>query len=316
MPNFSIIDGKILARKLEYNVVDHCNLRCSECSHLSPYQKSGGIPVETFQRDLERLAAVYKVERFRFVGGEPLLARQLPQFASIVRASGVSKEIEIATNGVLLNRISDDTLSAFDKVSVSLYPTKQTEAIDWNLTRKRFEDLGISLKVEQISRFRTMEVSAPLDPEEANKIFNSCLIAHTWGCQTFYDGFFYLCSRPIFLKRYLEKAGHLIGDLRIEDGVELHAPDLLNRLLEMLKRDDPLKSCTYCLGTAGEYADWRQLQRDEVVQPMSPESTRIDERRMAMTQGYLNVQKKLLRVLPSRKVAKASDILLTRMIGD
>ena len=36
--------GFLCSNKLEYNLVDHCNLSCRECSHLSPYVRKNALP--------------------------------------------------------------------------------------------------------------------------------------------------------------------------------------------------------------------------------------------------------------------------------
>ena len=65
MPFVAEKDGLLYAHKLEYNLADHCNLSCRECSHLSPYVRKNFVPIDTFTRDLFRLAEVYRVQRFR-----------------------------------------------------------------------------------------------------------------------------------------------------------------------------------------------------------------------------------------------------------
>ena len=48
MPFVTVVAGRLHAQKLEYNLVDHCNLSCRECSHLSPFLRAHAIPLETF----------------------------------------------------------------------------------------------------------------------------------------------------------------------------------------------------------------------------------------------------------------------------
>ena len=71
-------------------------------------------PLATFVRDLEALAKVLRVYRFRFVGGEPLLHRELLQHVQAVRDSGIAGEVQVCTNGALLDRVSEGVLAAID----------------------------------------------------------------------------------------------------------------------------------------------------------------------------------------------------------
>jgi cyclic pyranopterin phosphate synthase len=198
MPFVSIAGGRIQAQKLEYNLVDHCNLSCRECSHLSPFLRAHALPLQTFTRDLTRLAQVYRVQRLRFVGGEPLLNDDICDFVAAARASGIAHDIEVVSNGVLLERVSDELLDGIDSLAVSLYPDKHPGEELLANTRSRCEKSGVRMRVEHIDRFRKTQTVVPIDdPKLLDGVFRSCLIAHAWSCQTIYDGRFYLCSRPI-----------------------------------------------------------------------------------------------------------------------
>jgi molybdenum cofactor biosynthesis enzyme MoaA len=69
MPSVSVSEGKIVSLKIEYNLTEHCNYGCAECSHFSPYLAKKESSLATFVHDLEALAKVLRVYRFRFVGG-------------------------------------------------------------------------------------------------------------------------------------------------------------------------------------------------------------------------------------------------------
>ena len=102
MPSVSVSEGKIVSLKIEYNLTEHCNYGCAECSHFSPYLAKKESSLATFVHDLEALAKVLRVYRFRFVGGEPLLHRELLQHVQAVRDSGIAGEVQVCTNGALL----------------------------------------------------------------------------------------------------------------------------------------------------------------------------------------------------------------------
>ena len=50
-------------------------------------------------------------------------------------------------------------------------------------------------------------ISRSEDRRLVQDVYDTCHIAHRWHCQTFYEGRFYLCSRPIFTNSYLDKVG-------------------------------------------------------------------------------------------------------------
>ena len=318
MPSFSIQNNKITSPNIEYNLVDHCNFNCKECSHLSPYQIRGSVPLDQFVRDLERLASVYHANNFCFVGGEPLLKREIFDFVSAVRTSGITDIIRIGTNGVLFNRMSDELLASVDQIAVTWYPDDRMLPADIEAATARCRELGTSVRIKHVDRFRKMEPPKRIeDAETISKIYRSCLIAHTWNCQTFYDGRFYICTRPVFTGRYLELLGQKAPNFRVEDGIPLHEPNLGERLVAALQSDKPLAACAHCLGTVGRYEKWRQLKPEEVRRP-TPQATSeremIDFGRLHYLLVWRKIEKILLRLLPNIRFARRLRRKLSHII--
>src|SRR5947209_7095120 len=99
---------RIEALKLELNPVEHCNLSCRSCSHLSPLQPRHYVDPDDLTRDLKILSAHYHARWVRVVGGEPLLHPQLDRILTAVRTSGVADRIVVVTNGILLPRMQPE----------------------------------------------------------------------------------------------------------------------------------------------------------------------------------------------------------------
>lgn len=320
MPYVHQSGGRLQARKIEYNLVDHCNLACRECSHLSPHIRAGSLPLATFVRDVNRLAEVYRVERFRFVGGEPLLNREIVDFVRALRESDITEDIEVVSNGTLLASISEQLLQEIDSLALSLYPQSQPEPALLERTRERCEQNGVRLRIEHIDRFRAMQPSAPIeDPDLVAEVFRSCLIAHSWGCQTFYDGHFYLCSRPIYTDSYRGRLGETSSGLRAKDGIALHEPNLLERLKRYLESQQPLASCRLCLGTVGKYQTHSQLSARERWHPTAdpqPVETKIDYARMRQLTRWREIETAILQRVPSRHLSRAFSLAQTAWLGD
>ena len=260
---------RLRSLKLEYNMTEHCNYGCNECSHFSPYMRRGESSVESFERDLSALARVLTVYRFRFVGGEPLLNKQLVEHVRLVRESGIADEIQACTNGALLDRTPDEAIAALDTLTISWYPDPRVDQSLIDRTIERCRRLNTKVGVLKIDKFRRMQVVRPFESSRlVQEIFDTCEIAHLWYCQTFYEGRFYLCSRPIFTSRFLGKLDENVEDFRETDGIALHEPNLVDRLEAILHRKEPLGSCRYCLGTVGKEVPWRQLSPSERKHPV------------------------------------------------
>jgi organic radical activating enzyme len=318
MPFVEQRTGRIESIKLEFNIVQHCNYACAECSHFSPHLAAGRADLDSFRRDLEALARVYHVGRFRFVGGEPFLHNELGVFVEAVRASGIAKLIEIVSNGSLLRRADDSLVAAIDSLSISAYDDPRLDETQLERVAALCRVHSTRLKLNRIDRFRQMQLERPISDERLlDGIFRSCQIAHSWYCQTFADGMFYLCSRPLFTDAYLElKEAPTRGFARL-DGIPLHEPDLAGRLAVYLSREQPLESCRYCLGTVGRYEPWRQQSTAErrSSTPSNREAdTAISTMRLRLLLGAARLERGALRLVPSLRLARAVGLLRTALL--
>jgi len=271
--------------------------------------------LEQFIADLSRLAQVYRVRRFRFVGGEPLLHKKIVDFVRAVRKSGLADVIEVVSNGVLLDRAPDELFQEIDSLSVSWYPDPNFGDGILDRANVKCQQFGTRFRVHRINRFRRMQVSQAITDEKlVEDIYRSCQIAHTWNCQTFYDGNFYLCSRPLYTKGYRRRIGRGTEDLKRIDGIPLHEPNLRSRILEELNRPRALASCKYCLGTVGRYQPWRQMSVAERRQPPVPETSvidAVDKVRMRSILAWRAVESRILKVWPSMHLARALNVAMT-----
>ena len=60
---------------IEYNLTEHCNLRCYHCDHASPLMPKKFADLDEYGRDVRALAKAVHVEEFRVVGGDPCFTR-------------------------------------------------------------------------------------------------------------------------------------------------------------------------------------------------------------------------------------------------
>jgi hypothetical protein len=221
------------------------------------------------------------------------------------------------TNGTLLDHLDEAVLEQIDSLAVSVYPSAGDLNKTLSATARRCAGYGVRLKLERIDQFRRMEVSGRTPSHLTKEIFESCLIAHTWSCQTFYDGYFYLCSRPIYAAGYLEKFAQPMN-FRHVDGLALHEPNLKTRLRNYLQSGKPLSACAYCLGTVGRYEPHRQLTPTERKQPPVPAPAKdsVDFSRMKSLLRWNAATRGILRAVPSRHLSQVLAKVQTVVMGD
>jgi len=150
-------DEAVFIHKLDIHIVDHCNLRCKACAHFSNCVEETVVYDAAFLREsLEHLRRLIpNIHNISLLGGEPLLHTDLDEIILTARESYPYAHINLATNGILLERLSPLSLSLMrDKKIVitvsmtpSLYPKIDTIAAflkDWGgrydiIKRDRFE---------------------------------------------------------------------------------------------------------------------------------------------------------------------------------
>ena len=98
-----MVKEKAEIRLLQIHSVDHCNYACVGCSHASPVAPKKFFSWDQYQPHLDKLAEYALVERIDITGGEPFLNKKnLLGLIQGVRSSGITKTIEVATNGYWL----------------------------------------------------------------------------------------------------------------------------------------------------------------------------------------------------------------------
>jgi hypothetical protein len=91
---------------IEVNLADHCNLNCQMCDHFSPLAEPTFLDLESFRRDMKRLAELTNghIDIMKLQGGEPLLNDQAIEFIKITRELFPNAIIFFFTDGLLLKR--------------------------------------------------------------------------------------------------------------------------------------------------------------------------------------------------------------------
>jgi organic radical activating enzyme len=276
----SSANQKIRRNHFEFLVTDHCFLKCNQCANFSPYNKPNLQQVDAFSQHLKLLNEVMHVNQIRFLGGEPLLNQILPDFIRVVKDLKFADCIAVLTNGLLLKNVDDDLFALIDRLDISLYPDNNYRRFNMNrdsimnIAKKKQDKYKFELKIINWEKWQHAYVDFPIKEHSlVKKIYNACGRAHYLagdGAHTIYDGYYYKCAVPIYLRNYLEKkvGNHRnIPDYRTLDGVHLNSNNLSDLLKRYIKSKSPLKACSYCLGTSGKHIPIEQRPIDDLENP-------------------------------------------------
>lgn len=112
---------------LQIPVAKHCNLNCNRCYHFSNLACEEFYPFFEYKKDLVSFQKLnINVGEIRFLGGEPLLNKQILDYIEFARQLYPYSVFKIITNGLLVKTISELDWKRLVElnvtVSVSVYP--------------------------------------------------------------------------------------------------------------------------------------------------------------------------------------------------
>ncbi len=265
--DYSIVDGKVQTRALEYHIADHCNLRCDHCCSFSPILKKWLADPLEFESDLRAVGRVVAPQFLKIVGGEPLLHPDLERLLAMAKSLDVGRRIQLTTNGFLLERLTPRAWECIDVLAVSLYPEPALPKplIRFIARAARSRNIQVSWKVQD--KFTCLDRSELASYEDAENTFRDCWIRHR--CHSIKRGHFYSCTRPQYVQKFATDPQKFL-----EDGIAVHDADpgaLALRIKRHLERSEPLSTCFLCNGGDAPLQTHRQL---------SPVSVRVKREQM------------------------------------
>jgi len=112
-------DGRVNLPYLEIDIVIGCNLKCEQCSHLSPFRK-GVVPADEVIRWFRCWSEKIVPKKLDLLGGEPLLHPELPHILRETKGIWSQTEIELVTNGLMFAKVSADVFQALEETQIQV----------------------------------------------------------------------------------------------------------------------------------------------------------------------------------------------------
>ena len=127
------LKNDFLFEKIEIHLAENCNLGCKYCSHFSNIADEEYYDIEKFEKDIKQLAfATNKsVARLKLLGGEPLLHPKINDCLDIARKYFPDSNIELTTNGILLNSKDKSFWKTMNKNDITLILSVYPVKVDW-----------------------------------------------------------------------------------------------------------------------------------------------------------------------------------------
>lgn len=255
----SIIENGMIIPPTHLEVIasDHCNISCAQCNHGSPIMKKWNADPDDVFHDLSILAKIYRPRFIKVIGGEPLLHPRLGDLIDAIRRTRISDQVTLVTNGILLARMDPSIWGLITEIEISKYPGANLSNDLLEKTKETAVKHGVDFTLNTYTNFRrTFSKVKNNDPAFVNDVFRACKMANLWGCHSVYKGRIYRCPQ----------SGYALTLAGIEntDGIAVEdRPEFQSKLLEFVNSPEPLKSCSYCVGSSGLQEPHRLLARQD-----------------------------------------------------
>jgi len=230
-------------------LADHCNLNCKCCNVFAPVAEKTFLDVQTLSLDLQKLSKITngEVSDINITGGEPLLHPELIEILDATRKYFPIGEIIFFTNGILLNKQSDEFWNACRKNRINIRITHYPIKLDFESLKNKAENEAVSLEYWGKSGNNTPIKSMWKLPFDLNGTQD---LEHSWKycneanyCIRMRNGKIYPCS-TIHSIRHFNKYFNTNMVVSEDDVLELDRIHNLDEILTFVSTPKPF--CRYC----------------------------------------------------------------------
>ena len=232
---------------IQVHAAEHCNLGCKSCNAFSPVIEKCFADIEAIKKDLTRLSELTggNLKSLTVSGGEPLLNPQLPEILEYARKYFPEVQLQIITNGTLLEKAPDKfwTVCKNNNVIISLtcYP------INLNIEKIKetaaANNVAIVYQDDTDIREKTMYFS-PLDSsgkQDIKKSYRLCYMANY--CFVLENGRLYTCPTIAHIEHFNKffNQNFVVSE---RDYIDIYKAENINEITGFMCK--PMPFCRYC----------------------------------------------------------------------
>ena len=252
----------------------NCNLNCCCCFRQAPLCKNDPkvYELDVFEKDISRLKELeFDIESFTFSGGEPFINKNLFKYADITEKIYPNTFTKIFTNGLYLEKCSDEYLQQIkDHNLFIIFSYYVAAGINYRHITERLQqfninylDFGKAFFGER--KYKTHMVKCDLsEVADESKIeinYSNCLN----DCICLLDGKLYLCS----ILPNIDKINEYFGtSFPLRENIEYVDIYKLKNTDEFFdKIGKPLDFCKYCNKKKLNFVRWSKskMERSEWI---------------------------------------------------
>ncbi len=249
---------------VQIDICDHCNLNCKSCDHFSPLAEKKHIAVEDFKKDFSQLAKISnkKIGRIILLGGEPLLHPNLLELVSITRKLFPNSEVEIFSNGILLQTMKEEFWNCCRENNVIIATTRYPINVDYEKIGQIAEKYSVQYichgnkNERKTTNHFCIDMEGKQNPVES---FINCEAAN--NCVMLKDGRLYTCTIAPNIKHFNKFFNKKLC-LTDEDGINIYEARDMAEILNFLAR--PIPFCKYCNVQCRTYGGHWEISKKQI----------------------------------------------------
>ncbi len=257
--------GRIIPRRVlffDVEVTEHCNLQCKGCGSLAPLAEEEYLDLEEYEKDIQKLSEISDgiVHHISILGGEPLLHPKITDIMAMTRSYFPHGEINLVTNGILVDSMSMAFWNVLRDSQITLAPTKYPIKVDYDHIQRLAKERGVKFRFfgnPADTGFWNHLVLEPNGTRYETQSFMHCANANI--CAVLSHGKLFSCVRPAKI-RHFNKAFNTDLCLTERDYLEVEKIKSLDEVMKFCAT--PLPFCRFCNTLAESPTNWEPSKKD------------------------------------------------------
>ncbi len=266
------LDKNNCLEHIEIHLAQHCNLKCKFCSHFSSIAQEEFYNVLKYQKDLERLSQLTsaKIKNIQLLGGEPLLHPEINKILEITRNFFPDTEIQVVTNGILLETINESFYKILNKNKIALFVSVYPIDLNWESILRRTKKYKVDIfnSCRKKLTLKNLEESTiksfyklNLDLLGKQPIDKKCHFHKQ--CAYFDDGKIYPCFVVGNIRHFNKKFNKKIPVTQ-KDFIDIYKTKNIKEILAFFEKLVPF--CRYCNTTNISNEKWAHNPKPNISQ--------------------------------------------------